>query len=206
MTPNRRDALRVLLGAATAAGLAGPAAANSRVGAVIDVTGQGFARSKRVRALEPNGALHLGDLVWTEAQSHTTLGLDLGARIDLGPGAQLLLDKFVAEAEGSLVLSAGAMIFDRGENLPKVDVAVRTQYGQIAVRGTQFFAGPSQGVFGIFVARGVVQITAGGAEVSLGEGEGVNIAAPGDAPAPVVRWGAARIAEAYASVNPAVQP
>jgi ferric-dicitrate binding protein FerR (iron transport regulator) len=140
--------------------------------------------------------------VWTEARSHTALGLDLGARIELGPDAQLVLDEFVAQSQGDLVLNAGAMIFDRDEDLPKVDVAVRSQYGLISVRGTQFFAGPSRGVFGIFVARGVVRVTAGGVRVRLSAGEGVDIAAPGDAPSAVVQWGAARIAEAYASVRP----
>jgi ferric-dicitrate binding protein FerR (iron transport regulator) len=199
--PNRRHAIGVMLGAAAVVAV-GPAAAAVRVGAVIDVTGQGFARLDRVRTLQPEGMLLLGDLVWTASRSHTALGLDMGARIDLGPGAQLVLDAFVAQSQGDLVLNAGAMIFDRDEDLPKVDVTVRSQYGLISVRGTQFFAGPSRGVFGIFVARGAVRVNAGGARVRLTAGEGVDIAAPGDAPSDVIQWGAERIAEAYASVRP----
>jgi ferric-dicitrate binding protein FerR (iron transport regulator) len=191
-----------MLGMAAAALAAGPAAAAVRVGAVIDVTGQGFARLDHVRSLEPEGPLLLGDLVWTAARSHTALGLDLGARIDLGPGAQLVLDRFVAGAKGDLVLNAGAMIFDRDENLPKVDLTLRSQYGLISVRGTQFFAGPSRGIFGVFVARGAVRVTAGGARVRLQPGEGVDITAPGERPSNVTRWGPERIAEAFASVRP----
>jgi hypothetical protein len=199
---DRRCALGGMLATAAVMAGGGPAAAAVRVGAVIDVTGQGFARLDRVRSLKPEGALLLGDLVWTAARSHTALGLDLGARIDLGPGTQLVLDSFVARSEGDLVLNAGAMIFDRDEDLPKVDLTVRSQYGLISVRGTQFFAGPSRGVFGVFVARGVVRVTAGGARVRLAAGDGVDIAAPGAAPSDVTQWGEGRIAEAFASVRP----
>ena len=36
----------------------------------------------------------------------------------------------------------------------------------MAVRGTMFFAGPSNDVFGVFVARGLVAVTGGGAPSS----------------------------------------
>jgi hypothetical protein len=52
---------------------------------------------------------------------------------------------------------------------------VRSPYGLMAVRGTTFFAGPSNDVFGVFVARGVVAVTGGGRTVVLRLGLGTNI-------------------------------
>ena len=71
----------------------------------------------------------------------------------------------------------------------------------MAVRGTRFFAGPSNNLFGVFVARGVVTVSAAGQQVTLREGEGTDIASPGAPPTPVKRWGAERIRAALASVS-----
>ena len=69
------------------------------------------------------------------------------------------------------------------------------------MRGTRFFAGPIDGVFGIFVARGAVDVTAGGKTVRLKQGEGTDIARQGDAPGPVKMWGPPKIAKAMALVT-----
>jgi hypothetical protein len=68
------------------------------------------------------------------------------------------------------------------------------------VRGTRVFAGPSAGVFGVFVERGAVAVTAGGRQVTLREGQGSDIRRPGDAPTPPRPWGEPRIRAALDSV------
>jgi len=92
-------------------------------------------------------------------------------------------------------------MFDRADDLPKIKLTVRSRFGLIAVRGTKFFAGPSKGVFGIFVERGEVQVTAAGVSRSLKAGDGVDIAKPGQPPSEVKQWGKPRIEAAYASVG-----
>jgi|SRR6266540_6787995 len=80
-------------------------------------------------------------------------------------------------------------------------VSIRSPFGSIAVRGTHFFAGPSAGVFGIFVFRGSVRVTAAGRQVDVTEGKGTNIERVGSRPTSPTTWGAERIRLALASVE-----
>ncbi|GLS78227.1 hypothetical protein GCM10007904_35640 [Oharaeibacter diazotrophicus] len=192
-----------LAGGLLAAGVAGSARANENdepVGVVGDAEGAAFARRQSTRRLEVRSSILLGDLVWTAARSRAALDLDGGTRINLGPKARLRIDRFVAAAGGTLELGEGALVFDRPDDLPKLDLQVRTTFGLIGVRGTRFFAGPSRGSFGVFVARGSVRVYTGGAERVLEAGDGVDIPARFARPSPVKKWGAARVDEAFASV------
>ena len=81
------------------------------------------------------------------------------------------------------------------------DLAVRSPFGLIAVRGTRFFAGPSNGVFSVFVERGAVQVVGVNTWVIVTGGSGTDIAQPGGEPTHPHPWGAARIANAIASVS-----
>ena len=171
-----------------------------KVGRVESAAGAAFARLTRTRPLKPEAEILLGDLVWTDARSRTSLVLDGGTGIHLGEKARLTIDRFVAAEGGTLVLGEGALVFDRAEDLPKIDVTVRTAFGLIGVRGTRFFCGPSRGVFGVFCERGAVVVEAAGIQRRLGPGDGVDIPAAGAPPSAVARWRAPRIAEAFASV------
>ncbi|WGF87923.1 FecR family protein [Marinivivus vitaminiproducens] len=197
MTRRRFGAVVV---AATSAACAWPARAETRIGTVEDAVGDAFARQRETRQLQVSDDILLDDYVWTGSRSRARLGLDGGTRIHLGPHAQLVIDRFVAQAGGDLVLGTGALVFDRAESLPPVDMEIRSAFGLIGVRGTRFFAGPSRGVFGVFVERGTVEVQAAGIARTLRAGDGVDIPAPGAPPTNVVRWGQARIDEALASV------
>jgi ferric-dicitrate binding protein FerR (iron transport regulator) len=100
----------------------------------------------------------------------------------------------------SFTLEAGAVLFDRPSGKP-APVQIRSPFGLIAVRGTRFFAGPSAGVFGVFVQRGSVTVTAAGREVVLLMGQGTDISHPGDKPTTARRWRDPRIREAFESVS-----
>ncbi|MCW1841880.1 FecR family protein [Prosthecomicrobium hirschii] len=202
----RRD----LLGAAAllAAGpgsatLVGPASAATagRIGIVQEVVGDAFARGGSAeRRLAAAADLYLQDMVWTGTEARLAMKLGLATTVRLGARSRLVIDRFIADMGGVLDLADGATLFDRPEEAPKVDVKMRSAYGVIAVRGTRFFAGPSRGVFGVFVERGAVTVAAAGVTRLLSAGEGTDIPAPGRPPSPVARWGAPRIAEAMASV------
>jgi ferric-dicitrate binding protein FerR (iron transport regulator) len=196
---SRRRAIG-LAGSAALIGVARPAFAGRAVGHVTAVSGNGFAGDTPVRALRASESLQMGDKVWTEAASRASLALDLGAVVHMGPEAFLVLDRFVTEATGELTLDAGAIVFERGADEPEIDFQVLSTFAQIGLRGTRFFAGPNRGVFAVFVDHGSVSVTAGGQQVTLGAGDGVDIAAPGAPPSDVVRWQPPRIAEAFESV------
>jgi hypothetical protein len=93
------------------------------------------------------------------------------------------------------------MLFDHDASSGRSDVAVRGPFGLIAVRGTRFFAGPSNDMFGVFVARGAVTVVGVNSAVLLVAGQGTNLLHMGAEPTPPAQWGAARIASAMASVN-----
>lgn len=194
---NRR---RVML-TASAVMLPLPVWAGGDVGVVEATKGKAWAAGSPARDLVPQAAVFLGDEIGTGVESRLAMLLAGSTRILMGPQTSLTIDSFTAEAGGELVLGDGAMLFDREETAPKTPVTLTTAFGLIAVRGTRFFAGPSKGKFGVFVERGEVRLSGGGVEVALLPGFGSDIAAPGDAPSPPVRWKRARIEAAMALVG-----
>lgn len=194
-------ATRRLFLAAPALLLAGRSLAASPVGVTLALTGQAtLARDKAENTLRPDDPLNEGDTVTTAAASMAVLELFTETRINLGPETRFTVDRFIADLGGTITVG-GAMVFDRPETLPPLDLEVQTSFARIGVRGTRFFAGPSNGVFGVFVQRGRVEVTAAGQTRQIGAGEGVNIVAPEAAPSAVAHWGEARVAEAFASVG-----
>ncbi len=172
------------------------------VGAAADVRGKVVARrSKKLLNLAPGAGVRLRDRVETSSRSFAQLDFTGGTIVHMGSKARLVIDQFVAEAGGVLELGEGAILFDRPENLPRIDLTIRSRFGQIAVRGTRFFAGPSKGAFGIFVERGRVEVSAAGVTRTLEAGDGVDIKAPGQPPGEVKKWGKPRIDAALKSVG-----
>ena len=199
----RRSLFRVA-GATLAVSAAFAAGARSaeRAGAVEDVRGEAFAETDAVRrGLQPAGPLFVGDQVGTGFQSRLAMRLGRTTLVRLGERARLTLDRFLVNAGGEITLQSGPMLFDRPGGGAPLPVQIRTPFGLIAVRGTRFFAGPSNERFGVFVERGSVVVSAAGRRVLVRAGEGSDIAYPGAAPTPAVRWGEARILTALATVR-----
>ena len=178
-----------------------PASAAERVGSVEDVKGEAFAELDAARrTLDPAAPVFLGDEVATGIASR--LGMRLGGDtiVRLGEQARLKIDRFLVDAGGDMTLRSGPLLFDRPPGRAPAAV-IRSPFALIAVRGTQFFAGPSNGRFSVFVARGSVAVISAGQQVIVREGEGTDFVSPGTAPAPVNRWGSERIRAALASVS-----
>lgn len=200
MKLTRRSALVGFVGASPGAalGLAAPAP----VGRVEAIRGSAFALKETVRRpLAVSEDLFVAEQVATGASSALEMRLGLATVIRLGADARLKIDRYLVQAGGVLELGQGAMVFDRDEAAPKADVAVRSPFGLMAVRGTRFFAGPSNGVFGVFVERGLVIVVGASTSVQVGPGLGTDITTPGGEPTPTHPWGRARVAAAFASVE-----
>jgi ferric-dicitrate binding protein FerR (iron transport regulator) len=180
-------------------------AAAGQIGYAVRTAGTpSLQRAQSLYPLHARDAIYEGDIVRTDRRSLAELMLAEMTRISLGANSELAIDSFTASLGGQVSLG-GAMVFDRPEDLPPIDLTIRSAFARIGVRGTRFFAGPSNGVFAVFVARGSVEVRTGGLFARstriLGPGEGVDIARPGGKPGPVVRWGQARIDAAFASVG-----
>ena len=128
--------------------LAGHAGHASEPAGVVEMLrGEAYVQAAdHCRALALASPVFVGDFVHTGAQS--ALGLRLGSAIlvRLGGEAQLRIDRFLVNAGGILDLARGGMVLDREPTPANGDIAVRSPFGLIAVRGTRFFAGPSNGL------------------------------------------------------------
>ncbi|WP_407155246.1 FecR domain-containing protein [Bradyrhizobium sp. STM 3557] len=170
------------------------------VGAVEDVTGEAFGEFESARrALDRAAPVFLSEEVVTGLASRLAMRLGRDTTVKLGEQARLKIDRFLVNAGGEMTLRSGPMLFDGRPHHSAVQI--RSPFALIAVRGTRFFAGPSNDRFGVFVARGSVAVSAAGQQVILREGEGTDFVAPGTPPTPVKRWGPERVRAALASVS-----
>jgi ferric-dicitrate binding protein FerR (iron transport regulator) len=177
-----------------------PACAVERVGSVEEVTGEAFAELESVRrVLDRAAPVFLSDEVVTGVASRLGMRLGRDTTVRLGEQARLKIDRFLVNAGGEMTLRSGPLLFDGQPR--REGVQIRSPFALIAVRGTRFFAGPSNDRFGVFVVRGSVAVTAAGQQVILRQGEGTDIASPGAPPTPVKRWAPERIRAAIASVS-----
>jgi hypothetical protein len=190
--------MRLFAALALALALALPAGAGTWMGEAAEVRGPArLITGGAVQDLTAGAPLHEGDQVLTGPNALALLLLTPDIRIHLGPDSALTLTQDLALAGGQLMLG-GAMVFDRPPGGAPLTLA--TAFGEIGVRGTRFFVGPSRDVYAVFVDRGEVQVTAEGVTVTLTAGQGTELI-EGQPPAPPVSWGAARIAEAFGSVG-----
>jgi ferric-dicitrate binding protein FerR (iron transport regulator) len=171
-------------------------------GSVEEVNGEAFAVANAVRRmLQRLAPVFLGDQVGTGAASRLGMRLGRDTTIRLGERARLRIDRFLLDAGGEITLRSGPLLFDRPAGSIPAPMQIRSPFALIAVRGTRFFAGPSNGPFGVFVERGSVAVSSAGRRVILRDGEGTDFSAPGTRPTPVKRWGPERIRAALASVT-----
>lgn len=204
LTESGLDRRQCLLGslAATLVPASTAFAQSAPAGSVQALSGQAEAELQAaIRQLATAGNIFVGDRVSTGAGARARLVLGTATELRLGSEARIRIDRFLVNAGGVIVLESGAMAFDRDTAREKGAISVRSAYGLIAVRGTRFFAGPSNGVFGVFVERGSVAVTGGGRRVVVLPGKGTDIARPGDEPTTPKAWGKARIQAALAQVR-----
>ncbi len=179
-------ALPVATGAAAQGGA-------SAVGSVRALSGRAEAeREAQMRLLAQEGEVFTGDRITTAAGSRAVLRLGAATELRMGSGTRIRIDRFLVNAGGVIDLDQGAVFIDKNPGSGG-SLSLRSSHGLIAVRGTRFYAGPSNGIFGIFVERGSVAVAGAGRQVVLSAGEGTDIAAPGAAPTNPARWSQRRI-------------
>ncbi len=164
-----------------------------RAGEVSDVKGEAFAEKNSVRRdLEREAPLFIREQIGTGAASRLTMRLGRDTILRLGERARMVIDRYLVDAGGEIRLESGPMLFDRAVGGPPASLQIRSMFGLIAVRGTRF-AGPSNGVFGVFVERGNIIVSAAGQQGALSAGQGTNVRWPGAAPTRPAQWRDPRI-------------
>jgi hypothetical protein len=198
----RRDILGFVGTLLASVAFSRPSNAADPAGRVEEIKGEAFAdASNQHRPLQKSSSVYVGDRVETGPSSRLTMLLGEDTTIKLGERAHLVIDQFLSTTGGEISLQSGPMLFDRPSGSRPIPMKIKSPYGLIAVRGTKFFAGPSNGVFGVFVDHGSVLVSGGGSDVLLQAGEGTNLTSPGAKPTAAVMWGQQRIKAALDSVT-----
>lgn len=199
---DRRSFFQLGVGLMALAPGAARAQQRQRAGSVKDIKGEAFAEAaSERRTLAHAAAIFIADQVATGSDSRLAMLLGHDTTVKLGELARVTIDRFLVNAGGEITLQSGPMLFDRRPGAAPVPMTIRSPFALIAVRGTRFFAGPSAGVFGVFVERGSVSVSAGGRQVVLGQGQGTNVAFAGSRPTPPAAWTPARVRDALYRVQ-----
>jgi hypothetical protein len=185
-----------------------PGAAEPVIGSVARMQGDCTGTSDgTIETLAPGMAVRLNETMKTGAAARMELVFDDGTHLTVGERSTLVLDRFVYQPAGASVLHAavtGPFRFVSGALGPGASrqASVTTPFALIGVRGTDFWGGPIDGAFGVFLAEGSISITAGGREVVLtASGSGVNVEGGGAAPGDPTDWPADKVARALATVT-----
>lgn len=196
----RRD---MLIGMSTVtAAFSLPALAAERVGAVASLAGTATAvGASGSRDLVSGADVFLSDVIKTTIGTRAELKLGQRTRLMLGGSTELRIVRYLVDAGGEIELMAGAIEFERTGKPASSELRVRSAYGLIGVRGTKFFAGRSDGVFGVFVSNGAVSFSGGGRTVTVRSGEGSGIREPGAQPSTPSKWAPERVQSALRRVR-----
>ena len=134
------------------------AGAAESVGTVTRVQNQAQIGATTAGAGTP---VHMNDRLRTGANARLQVTFRDKSVLTLGENANVVVDRFVydpAKSTGEVALnvSRGAIRFVGGsiEQLQKKKITVSTPVAALAVRGTDFWAGPIDGQYGVLLLKG----------------------------------------------------
>ena len=130
--------------------------------------------------------VHMNDRLHTGTNARLEVTFNDSSVLTLGENANVAIDRYVynpAKSTGELALNAtrGAFRFAGGsiEKLQKKTVTVSTPVAAMAVRGTDFWAGPIDGKYGVLLLKGNVRVSNRAGAVTLSRpGWGTDIPLP----------------------------
>jgi len=118
--------------------------------------------------------VHMNDRLRTGANARLQVTFRDNSLLTLGENANVVIDRFVynrGKSTGEVALNAtrGAMRFVGGsiEQLQTKKITVSTPVAALAVRGTDFWAGPIDGQYGVLLLKGNVRVSNRAGAVTL---------------------------------------
>jgi hypothetical protein len=142
---------------------AGAHAADNSVGRVSTVVNQAQIGSAAAVVGTP---VHMKDELRTGARARLQVTFRDNTTLTLGENARVIVDRYVfnpAESRGEVALKAsrGAIRFAGGKlkDLREKKITVTTPSAALAVRGTEFWAGPIDGRYGVLLLHGKLRVS-----------------------------------------------
>ena len=152
MNWRRKIAIAIAVVVVSAAGVFAPGfdvAAAQTVGMVTKVQNQAQVGGQAAAVGSP---VHLNDTLQTGANARLQVTFRDNTNLTLGENATVVVDRFVFDpdagvGEATLNATKGAlrMVTGRLTEMPNKDVKVKTSFGALAVRGTDFWSGSVKG-------------------------------------------------------------
>jgi len=159
--------------------------------------------------LKTNSAIHENDEISSAKEARVEITFVDNTKLIIGENSTLLIDQFLYDPKksiGRILLDAaqGPFRFISGGigKMKDKRAEVKTSSAVIGIRGTDFWGGPSAGVYGIFLIEGIIVVrNAEGGRILTASGTGVNLSGANIAPGEVSIWGKSRVTEAISSVT-----
>ena len=150
------------------------------------------------RVLHLGAEIYRGDRIITRANAKVEIRFSDGSTLSVGADTDVAVADYVDEGRrrAGLTLLLG-IIRTRLSGLWDDGFAVRTRAAIASVRSTEWITESREDRSSVFVVTGRVAVTgtAGGARVTLEEGQGTDVET-GGAPTPPKQWGSARVEDA----------
>ncbi|MEH6524818.1 MAG: FecR domain-containing protein [Sneathiella sp.] len=166
-------------------------------------------RDGQTLPLRPGSAIQENDEINSAKEARVEITFSDETKLTIGGNSTLIIDRFLYDPKksvGRILLDAaqGPFRFISGGigKMKNKRAEVITSSAIIGIRGTDFWGGPSAGVYGIFLIDGIIVVrNAEGGRILTASGTGVNLTGPSVAPGEVSVWGKSRVAEAVSSVT-----
>ena len=184
-------------------------AAGSEVGTVTRIQNSAnVARQGKFLELQAGAKIKENDEVQSGPDARVEITFKDGTKLTIGENSLIAIDKFLFDPDsdvGAILLRAlqGPFHFITGSigKLEKKQIEVQSRFGVIGVRGTDFWAGPSQNVYGVLLLKGLITVfNSAGGRILSAPGQGVNLTSANEPPGEVTVWGAARAQAALDAV------
>lgn len=185
-------------------------AANSEVGTVTRLQSDAqIIRDGQTTLLKVGSVIRESDVINSEDMARIEITFTDGTKLLIGENARVEIDEFLYDPDnniGTAIVSAlqGPFRFITGKigQLKEKRVEIKSSAGTIGVRGTDFWGGPSQGTYGVFLFEGTIVIfNAEGGRIVSTPGTGVDLDGIDKIPGEVTVWDASRAQAALATVT-----
>jgi hypothetical protein len=185
-------------------------ATNSEVGKVTRLQSDArIIRDNTVLPLQIGSAIQKNDEIRSEDMARIEITFTDGTTLLIGENARIEIDEYIYEPNqgfGTALINAlqGPFRFITGKigEMKEKRIEVRSSVGTIGVRGTDFWGGPSQGTYGVFLFEGTIVIfNAEGGRIVSTPGTGVDLDGADIVPGEATAWSTSRAQAAVATVT-----